>query len=198
MALKAVIRIRYFGMYNCGCGIFSNMEIRSLTAPGTYVDPEYLINNKDSVIREFLEYMNDPTAKDPKAKIPGVIAHYQGAGGYTRLPFWVFHDNVKRDLVIKDNPFTDLSALMNYLYHHQGKYGISVTRTPMADNVYHPPEGSHPGRVYVLTPPAIPVFDGTKKLTDECKKNLKDCVDGYAKYMYPDDVATLRKVANSK
>jgi len=190
--LKALVRIDCFGMYNCGMGIFSNMRLRS--PEGYYVNPAYLKAHKDEIIKEFLEYMNNPTAAAvlPAEKVPGVIAHYTGAVCYPRLAFWVFHDNVKGDLVDKDNPFTDLSALMAYIYHNQDKYGVTVTRSHMADNVYHHNNCSHPGRVYVLTPPAVQVLAPGVKLKDpdRYKRGIKSCFQE-ATGMYPDDQQVL-------
>lgn len=190
--LQFVIRMDCFGMYNCGAGIFSNMTIRDVTGKGVYPDPGWLSENTDALIEDFLKYMNDPTVMDPKAKIPGVIAHYKGHHGYTKLPFWIFHDNVKGDMANPANPFTDLSALMSYLYDNQKKYGCVITRSHMADNIYHPPNGSHPGRVYVMTPPAIKAYVPGTKLSEEHKKGLRNCLKGYAHSMRPDDVETLK------
>lgn len=199
MNLKAVVRFSCFGVYNCGMAIFSNMCVYNLERPGQYPDPEYLAEHTDELCVEFLQYMNNPVGAKVHAnqEWKGVIAHYGGNSTYVELPFYVFHDNVKGDKRKGfKHPFSDGSSLLSWLFYNQAKYGCTVVRSHMADNVYHEPVGSHPGRVYILTPPAIGVFDG-RPLGDAYKKGIKSLLTNTGAYscvhsMHPDDIATLK------
>ena len=176
MALKKVYRCTAI-VYNCAMATINYGAWRG--AEGEKYVPvtdEYIQKHKDELVLDFLNSLNKNTH-----------------GCYDKLPFYVFHDNVKGDYTNPDNPFTDLSALCSYLYYNQEKYGISVTRTPMADNFYHPPKGSHPGRVYVITPPGHQIFDKGVKLPDEYKKGMKYTVDNCTG-LHPDDRAILKQL----
>lgn len=187
MALTHNYRLGYKHVYNCAMATINNgcwKEEGAKKGPyGSYSSAPstpYIQANLDALIKDFL------TSLDQMG----------GSGSqYNILPFYVFHDNVKGDKINKDNPFTDLSALCCFLYENQKKYGITVVRTPMVDNHYHPPVGSHPGRVYVITPPGHLVLDKGVKVPAECKKVIKDCLMTYEKSMSLSDVDILKDIA---
>src|SRR4051812_2224590 len=123
MALAYKLRIRDFGIYNCGAGILANLKWLDSNENQSYGCPsEYRLAHKEEIIKDFLCYLNDPTGEfvdsqyKQKNKLPGVIALYKGPSNYTQIPFWFFHDNVKAERPNKEDPFSDLSSVMNYLY----------------------------------------------------------------------------------
>lgn len=175
---KILARITVEHTYNCAMACVNYLSVRK--GPNNeYPAPEELKEHKDEIIKEFLHWLG-------KGLAGAQHSHY------TVIPFFVFHDNVKGDRADKDNPFTDTSAFMHYLYDNQEKYGCRVAMSHMADNHYHSPLGSHPGRVFILTPPGHQVFETGRKVPVEYHKGIKSCLAGYSQSMHPEDVKTLK------
>jgi len=152
--------------YNCAMGTIDHMQILS--------DGGLCYNNFDSKkisakeikesVLEFLEWLRDPGPK-------------YASGGYDRnLAFFVFHDNQKMYDIYQNIgesiALRSLKGLFLYLYLHQKELGCTVWRTDLVDNLWHGPVGSHPGRVYVLTPPHVVVFKPGVKVGAPVKKAL--------------------------
>ena len=134
---------------------------------GSYFDRSKVSSDElKKLAKEFLQWL---VTRDNQKNAPNGY----GAHIYSDLAFYVFHDNVKSQ---GSFPLYDLSTWLQYLYENQKELGCRVWQTPMVDNKYHPPQGSHPGRCIILTPPTREVYEKGAKVSANVAKSIKDHV----------------------
>lgn len=145
--------------YNCAMATIDHLtcsEVKTMA----FVDPVMKLKYRDELIKDFLDWL----------RVPKGVA----TGSYTeRLAFYVFHDNIRASGDYETKTLDAFKYLFPYLYANQEKFGIGVTKSHIADNLWHTPVGSHPGQVWVLTPSYCEVFSKGKKISKEAKQGIK-------------------------
>lgn len=176
--MALTIRVTHIKSYNCAMATIDHITVRDPDAACKYVDLRAVAPQKmDAAIVEFLKWL-----RTPDIKVEGTYTE--------RLAFYVFHDNVKFFELGQSSPLQSLKHLFPYLYKNQEKFGIGVWKTDLVDNLWHPPSGHHPGRVWVLSPPYVTTFRTGAKLTKEVKFQLK----GISDQLEPDDQKVIQEL----
>lgn len=162
--------------YNCAMATINGLTVK---AAGVYCYDK-IENVKDEhlpgLALEFMEWLKHP---------PGATGVFK-----ERIAFFVFHDNIKSE---GEHPLFDMSSWLHWIMDHQAELRCHVTRTPLADNLWHQPPCSHLGSVYVLIPPYITTVKAGQKLSPAQKEGIASTL-AYCHKLHKDDEKLLKKL----
>lgn len=166
--IKVTPTCSFIYSYNCALGCLGMLNLNF--SDGHYHDKTLLAPHALELAKEFLIWLKHPPNEVTK---PGHWLAYQ-----YDLAFYVFHDNIKSiGNAETGNPLYDMSSFLEFMSNHEKELGVTIIKTPMVDNLWHTPKGSHPGRVFILIPPWAQIYSKGFKITQEEKESLTTVLD---------------------